>query len=100
MEKQFGKKQLIVAIEEMETQKWLEDMSKQCPHCKAFIEKSDGCNKMSCWRCNTFFCWLCLERLLPTQPYSHFNNPQSKCFNQLFHGVEFNAGDMFEDDFN
>ena len=98
LEKIYGKKQLVSALNEAATEKWLEDMSKRCPHCKASIEKSDGCNKMSCWRCNTFFCWLCLQRLPLIQPYSHFNNPESKCFNQLFRGVAFNAEDMFEDE--
>ena len=99
LEKVYGRKQLTSAIEEAATDKWLEDMSKRCPHCKASIEKSDGCNKMSCWRCNTFFCWLCLQRLPLIQPYTHFNNPESKCYNQLFRGVEFDAEDMFEDEF-
>jgi E3 ubiquitin-protein ligase RNF14 len=89
---------LIAALEEAATEKWLEDMSKRCPHCKASIEKSEGCNKMSCWKCNTYFCWLCLQRLSPTLPYSHFNNPESKCFNQLFRGVNFDQmEDLFED---
>ncbi|CAG2119088.1 unnamed protein product [Medioppia subpectinata] len=97
IEKVYGKKQIASALEEAATDKWMEDMSKRCPHCRASIEKSDGCNKMSCWRCNTCFCWLCLTQLPLTQPYSHFSNPMSKCYNQLFQGVNFDIDDMFED---
>ncbi|XP_054163551.1 E3 ubiquitin-protein ligase RNF14-like [Oppia nitens] len=99
LEKLYGKKQLAEAIEQAATDKWMEDMAKRCPHCKATIEKSDGCNKMSCWRCNTYFCWLCLETLPVTQPYSHFSNPASKCYNQLFLGVNMDIDDMFDDFF-
>jgi hypothetical protein len=50
-------------------------------------QKTQGCKKMVCWKCNTFFCWLCEERLNPQSPFLHFNNPASKCYNLLFHGV-------------
>merc|ERR1719319_1708038 len=59
-----------------------------CPHCNAPIEKNEGCNKITCWRCNTHFCWLCTSRLPATNPYSHFNVPGSKCFGTLFQGVD------------
>lgn len=42
---------------------------------------------MTCSHCGTFFCWLCSSQLNPEAPYVHFRNPESKCFNMLYHGV-------------
>ena len=42
---------------------------------------------MVCGKCGTFFCWLCEECLHTEDPYKHFSNPSSKCYNLLFHGV-------------
>lgn len=33
---------------------------KSCPGCKAPIERSEGCNHMTCTRCQTHICWECL----------------------------------------
>ncbi|KAF9220744.1 hypothetical protein BS17DRAFT_298861 [Gyrodon lividus] len=33
---------------------------KSCPGCKAPIERSEGCNHMTCIRCQTHICWECL----------------------------------------
>lgn len=32
---------------------------KQCPFCKFWTEKSDGCNHMTCRSCAFQWCWLC-----------------------------------------
>ena len=40
--------------------KWLNANSKKCPKCKVPIEKSYGCNWMTCHSCKHGFCWLCL----------------------------------------
>jgi len=32
---------------------------KACPQCRAPIAKDDGCNHMTCQRCNYEFCWMC-----------------------------------------
>jgi hypothetical protein len=33
---------------------------KNCPGCKIPIERSEGCNHMTCVRCQTHICWECL----------------------------------------
>lgn len=41
----------------LENLKLIKNDSKQCPQCKTFIYKIDGCNQMWCTNCNIAFCW-------------------------------------------
>lgn len=84
LEKLYGKKQLTELVSTAESMLWMEAYCKKCPVCCANIEKKDGCNKVVCIKCCTPFCWLCLTRLPSVTPYNHFQDPSSKCFNQLF----------------
>lgn len=43
------------------------------------MQKQDGCNKMTCMRCGTYFCWLCGLKLDRLSPYLHYNNANAKC---------------------
>ena len=44
-------------------------------------QKIDGCNKMTCTKCHTFFCWLCKLVLPRANPYIHYrNNPKCHLF--------------------
>ncbi|KAK7144006.1 hypothetical protein R3I93_014996 [Phoxinus phoxinus] len=88
LEKRFGKRVIQKAVEESFSTDWLKSNSKQCPCCGSHIEKVHGCNKMTCSSCQKYFCWICLGALSRVNPYSHFNNPSSPCYNQLFQGVE------------
>lgn len=88
MEQRFGKRVIQRAVEESFSRDWLDENCKNCPRCGTNIQKADGCNKMTCTSCKQYFCWLCLGALSRGNPYSHFNNPQSPCFNQLFFGVD------------
>uniref|UniRef100_A0A2P2I4I4 RBR-type E3 ubiquitin transferase n=1 Tax=Hirondellea gigas TaxID=1518452 RepID=A0A2P2I4I4_9CRUS len=88
LETRFGKSYLTKLSNELLTMEYISENAKQCPRCSRNIEKSDGCNKMLCQGCGVSFCWLCVARLDPSHPYSHFNSPTSRCFNKLFEGVD------------
>lgn len=49
-------------------------------------------------RCNTYFCYLCGGRLPRENPYGHYSERNSKCFNQLFEGANdpFMENDLHE----
>lgn len=99
MEKRFGKRVIQKAVEESSSREWLDENSKECPCCSTNIQKVDGCNKMTCTYCHQYFCWLCLVHLSTGNPYSHYNNPQSKCYNHLFLGVDMDEEEEEEEDF-
>ncbi len=33
---------------------------KKCPQCKTRIEKTEGCNHMTCRGCEAHICWVCM----------------------------------------
>uniref|UniRef100_A0A4X2KPA2 E3 ubiquitin-protein ligase RNF14 n=2 Tax=Diprotodontia TaxID=38609 RepID=A0A4X2KPA2_VOMUR len=82
LEQRYGKRVIQKALEEMESKEWLEKNSKSCPSCGTHIEKLDGCNKMTCTGCMQYFCWICMGCLSRANPYRHFNDPSSPCFNR------------------
>ncbi|GLI61563.1 hypothetical protein VaNZ11_003975 [Volvox africanus] len=43
--------------------------TKQCPMCSMGVEKTEGCNKMTCAYCGAFFCWKCNQVI---RGYDHF----------------------------
>uniref|UniRef100_A0A5F8HCH9 RBR-type E3 ubiquitin transferase n=1 Tax=Monodelphis domestica TaxID=13616 RepID=A0A5F8HCH9_MONDO len=97
LEQRYGKRVIQKALEEMESKEWLEKNSKSCPCCGTHIEKLDGCNKMTCTGCMQYFCWICMGCLSRANPYRHFNDPSSPCFNRLFQAVDVD-GDIWEDE--
>ena len=46
---------------------------KQCPRCKIYTEKNEGCNHMTCTNCKFQWCWLCEGKY----EYGHYS--QGKC---------------------
>ena len=49
---------------------------KKCPHCGIIIEKSEGCNHITCSKCNYQWCWLCNEKYTE----EHFREGKCKGF--------------------
>nr|XP_056703763.1 E3 ubiquitin-protein ligase RNF14 [Euleptes europaea] len=80
LEQRYGKRVIQKALEERGSREWLDKNSKLCPSCETPIQKLDGCNKMTCTGCKKHFCWICMRSLSNTDPYGHFNDPASPCF--------------------
>lgn len=54
------KKWIQKCEDDSETANWIEANTQLCPKCHSQIEKSGGCNHMTCGKCNNEFCWICL----------------------------------------
>lgn len=52
-----------------------------------FHQKLDGCNKMTCTGCMQYFCWICMGSLSRANPYKHFTDPASPCFNRYVYTI-------------
>lgn len=74
-------------MEESISEEWLDENSKACPTCGCHIQKTEGCNKMTCTRCRNHFCWMCLAKLNRGDPYKHFSDRKTDCYNRLFDGM-------------
>ena len=46
MEKQYGKRTLANAINDMHTSSYLKTHAQPCPRCGVQISKTDGCNRV------------------------------------------------------
>jgi len=57
-----NKKGVQTAAELVSDDVWVGENCKPCPSCKAPIFKDDGCNHMTCYKCNHDFCWVCMGR--------------------------------------
>ncbi|TKA51816.1 hypothetical protein B0A53_05168 [Rhodotorula sp. CCFEE 5036] len=78
-------KRLVAAYEEERAlQEWLQAHSTQCPGCSARVEKSQGCNHMTCAKCASHFCYRCGKSISPRDPYKHFSTPGMTCYGKLF----------------
>jgi len=88
LERRFGRtniRRLVATYEEEKANlQWLKASTMMCPGCQCHVEKTMGCNHMTCWKCSQHFCYRCGTRLNADSPYSHFSNPALRCYNQLF----------------
>jgi hypothetical protein len=44
-----------------------------CPKCGHGVEKIEGCNHMTCYKCNVEWCWVCGTRILGDHHFSGWN---------------------------
>ncbi|RDB29614.1 E3 ubiquitin-protein ligase itt1 [Hypsizygus marmoreus] len=88
IERRFGKAnvlRLVAAYEEEQANKeWLQASTMACPGCEVHVEKSLGCNHMTCAKCRQHFCYRCGTRLSAADPYTHFSTMGHPCYNKLF----------------
>ena len=74
-----------LAEEEKASLEYIQKWTRPCASCDAPAQKTEGCNHMICFRCNTHFCYLCSAWLDPQNPYSHFNRlGANDCYQRLW----------------
>ncbi|KAK4826445.1 hypothetical protein QYF61_009142 [Mycteria americana] len=56
---------------------------KQCPVCRIYIERNEGCAQMMCKNCKHTFCWYCLQNLDNDIFLRHYD--RGPCRNKLGH---------------
>ncbi|KAM0750960.1 hypothetical protein T439DRAFT_326001 [Meredithblackwellia eburnea MCA 4105] len=99
LELRYGKSNIVrlVAIweEDRINREYMEQNSTACPGCQVPVEKSMGCNHMTCARCSTHFCFRCGDKISGLNPYTHFSTPSFPCYNKLF---DFQPGNEPEPD--
>lgn len=74
-----------LTAEELASLEYIRNWTAPCASCDAPVQKTEGCNHMICYRCNTHFCYLCSAWLDPRNPYSHFNRVgYNECYQRLW----------------
>ncbi|KAL4918086.1 RWD domain-containing protein [Aspergillus aurantiobrunneus] len=91
----FPRREAELSAEEKATEDYLKLYTSACPTCDAPCQKRMGCNHMKCFKCDTHFCYLCSAWLSEGNPYKHFNDPESSCFNRLW---DLEGGDGIDPD--
>lgn len=88
IERRYGKANITRLVakyeEDQANKKWLDQSTMTCPSCHIKVEKSVGCNHMTCARCGQHFCYRCGDKLMASNPYLHFSTPGHPCFSKLF----------------
>lgn len=86
-----------LSVEEKATYEYIRLHTSPCPYCQAPVQKTMGCNHMSCFNCRTHFCYLCGSWLDGENPYQHFNKGGSPCYQRLWELEEGDEGQGPED---
>ncbi|GAB7327394.1 hypothetical protein MBLNU13_g11259t1 [Cladosporium sp. NU13] len=73
-----------LSAEEKASYDYIAKNTSPCPYCNAATSKTQGCNHMRCYQCDTHFCYLCGDWLSPDNPYQHFNRPGFPCYQRLW----------------
>jgi len=61
--------------QERRAERYIKKHSRLCPLCKTPIQKTSGCNHMTCQSCHYEFCWLCMQKFTG---YDHFHSGKCK----------------------
>ncbi|RAL08335.1 RBR-type E3 ubiquitin transferase [Aspergillus homomorphus CBS 101889] len=91
----FPRRAAELTAEEKATEEYLRRYTSACPTCSAPCQKKMGCNHMICFKCDTHFCYLCSCWLFEENPYRHFNDPESQCYQRLW---DLEGGDGIDPD--
>ncbi|PYH48165.1 RBR-type E3 ubiquitin transferase [Aspergillus saccharolyticus JOP 1030-1] len=91
----FPRRAAELTAEEKATEEYLRRYTSACPTCSAPCQKKMGCNHMICFKCDTHFCYLCSCWLFEENPYRHFNDPESQCYQKLW---DLEGGDGIDPD--
>ncbi|KAF5366578.1 hypothetical protein D9758_008932 [Tetrapyrgos nigripes] len=82
------------AEQERLTDQWAREAgAKKCPQCGVWIQKSEGCNHMSC-KCGAHICWVCMGTYPPGRIYEHMNQAHGSIYdrrNPLIEGEDVQA---------
>ncbi|KJA25944.1 hypothetical protein HYPSUDRAFT_340249 [Hypholoma sublateritium FD-334 SS-4] len=88
IESRYGKETLVRLVKEHEdqqaTESWITESTSVCPGCQSHVQKSDGCNHMTCARCGQHFCYRCQGKLKEKDPYEHYRIRGTYCYEMLF----------------
>lgn len=66
------------------TYNYLRQHTTPCPTCDFAVQKSMGCNHITCFNCRNHFCYLCSEWLNPGDPYAHYSKKDTSCYQRLW----------------
>ena len=86
-----------LSAEEKASYEYIRKNTSPCPYCNAPVQKTMGCNHMSCFQCRTHFCYLCGSWLDGNNPYQHFNKAGTGCYQRLWELEEGDEGQAPED---
>lgn len=71
-------------VDDSQVDHWAqENDAKRCPACSILIQKTSGCNHMTCGECATHFCWVCLAFCPPENISAHIREAHRELFAHL-----------------
>jgi hypothetical protein len=59
---------------------WLMNNASTCPKCGISIEKSGGCNHMTCDMCGVHYCFICLKEITEKPIIEHYSVQNTLCY--------------------